>query len=226
MNNDRPGLIDRLGHNFNDRTLLNRALTHRSRGADNNERLEYLGDSVLNLVVSAYLYERFPQLDEGALTRLRASLVNKPTLAALARKLELGHFLLLGEGELKSGGYDRDSILGDTLEAIFGAIYQDAGIEVTRHTILKLLADKLKSLDPNLVPKDPKTQLQEWLQKRSFPTPEYRVVDIHGEAHNQRFVVECRVPGQSQTVNGSGSSRRVAEQEAATRALELLQRMP
>jgi ribonuclease-3 len=168
------------------------------------------------------LYDSYPQLDEGALTRLRASLVNKPTLASLARGLDLGRFLLLGEGELKSGGFDRDSILADTLEALFGAVYQDAGLETTRRVVLALLQAKLVALDPRAVPKDPKTQLQEWLQKRSQPTPEYRVIEITGEAHNQRFVVECRVAGLGQAATGAGGSRRIAEQEAAARALERL----
>ena len=222
MSRQYTELENRLGYTFRDAALLARALTHRSRGADNNERLEFLGDSILNLVVSAYLYDRYPQLDEGALTRLRASLVNKPTLASLARGLDLGRFLLLGEGELKSGGFDRDSILADTLEAIFGAVYQDAGLETTQRVVLALQDAKLAALDPRVVPKDPKTQLQEWLQKRSQPTPEYRVIEITGEAHNQRFVVECRVAGLEEAATGSGGSRRIAEQEAAARALERL----
>jgi ribonuclease-3 len=216
----RSGLSDRLGHGFRDNLLLQRALTHRSRSADNNERLEFLGDSILNLVVSTYLYEHFPQLDEGALTRLRASLVNKPTLAALARQLELGSSLLLGEGEMKSGGFDRDSILADTLEAIIGAIYLDSDLDTARRVLLGLLNERLDSLDPTTVPKDPKTQLQEWLQKRSMPIPDYQVIEITGEAHNQRFTVECRIAGLSESARGSGSSRRLAEQEAASRILE------
>jgi ribonuclease-3 len=216
----RSGLSDRLGHGFRDNLLLQRALTHRSRSADNNERLEFLGDSILNLVVSTYLYEHFPQLDEGALTRLRASLVNKPTLAALARQLELGSSLLLGEGEMKSGGFDRDSILADTLEAIIGAIYLDSDLDTARRVLLGLLNERLDSLDPTAVPKDPKTQLQEWLQKRSMPIPDYQVIEITGEAHNQRFTVECRIAGLSESARGSGSSRRLAEQEAASRILE------
>jgi ribonuclease-3 len=217
-----PELEKHLGHTFHDAALLTRALTHRSRGADNNERLEFLGDSILNVIVSAHLYERYPQLDEGALTRLRASLVNKPSLASLARELELGRFLLLGEGELKSGGYDRDSILADTLEAVFGAVYLDASLETTRRVVLALLAAKLDALDPRTVPKDPKTHLQEWLQKRGLPIPEYHVIEITGEAHNQRFVVECRVTGLGEATKGAGGSRRIAEQEAAARALEQL----
>jgi ribonuclease-3 len=222
VNRQYPELEKRLGHTFHDAALLARALTHRSRGADNNERLEFLGDSILNLVVSAHLYEQYPQLDEGALTRLRASLVNKPALASLARELELGRFLLLGEGELKSGGYDRDSILADTLEAVIGAVYRDAGLDATQCIVLTMLNTKLGALDPRAVPKDPKTQLQEWLQKRGLPTPEYRVTGISGEAHNQRFVVECRVAGLGEATTGAGGSRRIAEQEAAARALEQL----
>jgi ribonuclease-3 len=211
-----------LGYTFRDPALALRALTHRSRSADHNERLEFLGDSVLNLVISTELFERYRELAEGELTRLRASLVNKPALAALARELELGPHLRLGEGELKSGGFDRDSILADALEALFGAVYRDGGLEPARQVILRLYEGSLARLDPRAVPKDPKTQLQEHLQKRSLPTPTYQVTSVSGEAHSQHFVVECRVAGLSQPVTGQGGSRRTAEQEAASRALELL----
>jgi ribonuclease-3 len=215
-------LARRFGYTFRDPALATRALTHRSKSADHNERLEFLGDSVLNLIVSAVLYERYPELAEGELTRLRASLVNKPALAALARQLELGQHLRLGEGELKSGGFDRDSILADALEALFGAVYQEAGPAEARRVILALYEESLARLDPRAVPKDPKTQLQEYLQKRSLPTPSYQVVRVSGEAHSQHFVVECRVSGLDEPVRGEGGSRRNAEQEAASRALARL----
>ncbi len=215
-------LCRQLAYTFRDPALLARALTHRSKASDHNERLEFLGDSVLNLVVSKELFDRFPRLDEGDLTRLRASLVRKPALAAHARRLELGQYIELGSGELKSGGYDRDSILADTLEAILGAIYQDSGLERTAAVINILYQEQFAELDPDAVPKDPKTRLQEYLQKHSLPTPNYQVIDVSGEPHNQRFVVECHVDGFKEAITGEGNSRRAAEQEAAERVLTLL----
>jgi len=212
-----------LHYSFRNSSLLERALTHRSLGSDNNERLEFLGDSVLNLVISAHLYSRFPDISEGDLTRLRASLVNKPSLAGLARELHLGPHLRLGEGELKSGGFDRDSILADALEAMIGAIYLDGGLEEARQVILTRYSSLLDALDPRAVPKDPKTRLQEYLQKRSLPTPEYTVIDISGDPHSQHFVVECRVDLIDVPVRGEGNSRRVAEQQAAALVLQRLQ---
>jgi ribonuclease-3 len=223
MSRAHAELCRRLAYEFRDPALLARALRHRSRGGDNNERLEFLGDSVLNLVVSGELYDRYPDLPEGDLTRLRASLVRKPALAAHARALALGPSIELGGGELKSGGYDRDSILADTLEAVFGAIFKDGGLEAAARVIRHLYRDDLAQLNPSAVPKDPKTQLQEFLQKQSLPTPGYAVVAVSGEAHAQHFVVECRVAGIERPVKGEGSSRRAAEQEAAARALALLQ---
>lgn len=222
MNSEPEALVRRLGYTFRDPALATRALTHRSKSTDHNERLEFLGDSVLNLVISAELFERYRGLAEGELTRLRASLVNKPSLATLARQLELGRHLRLGEGELKSGGFDRDSILADALEALLGAVYRDGGIDAARGVILDLYDESLARLDPRVVPKDPKTQLQEYLQKRSLPTPAYQVTSVSGEAHNQHFVVECRVANLAQPVPGEGGSRRAAEQEAASRILALL----
>lgn len=216
-------LLQHLHYRFRDASLLTRALTHRSRGSENNERLEFLGDSVLNLVVSAHLFDRFPDLSEGDLTRLRASLVNKPSLAALARELSLGQYLQLGEGELRSGGFDRDSILADGMEAVFGAIYLDGGLDEVRRVILARYHDQLDRLDPRAVPKDPKTRLQEYLQKRSLPTPEYNVAEVSGDAHNQHFVVECRVASLETPVRGEGNSRRIAEQQAAALVLDRLQ---
>jgi ribonuclease-3 len=215
-------LCRRLAYTFRDPDLLTRALTHRSKGGNHNERLEFLGDSVLNLVISTELYDRYPRLTEGELTRLRASLVRKPALAAHARELDLGQYIELGGGELKSGGYDRDSILADTLEAIIGAVYQDGGMACASEAVRRLYQSQLATLDPEAIPKDPKTQLQEYLQKHSLPTPSYNIVGVTGEAHNQRFVVECRVSGLAAAVIGEGHSRRIAEQRAAERALEIL----
>ena len=215
----RRELIDHLGYSFQSDELVDLALTHRSHGARNYERLEFLGDSILGFTISSYLFQHFPELSEGELTRLRASLVRKETLAQLARGLELGKHLRLGSGELKSGGHDRDSILADALEALIGAIYIDGGIESTRETILRIYKDQLASVDPKAIQKDPKTRLQEFLQKRSQLIPEYEVLEVHGEAHAQSFTVRCLVPGLDEAVTGKGRSRRAAEQDAASRAL-------
>ncbi|MCR4302554.1 MAG: ribonuclease III [Sulfuricaulis sp.] len=207
---------------FRKAELLERALTHRSKSADNYERLEFLGDSILGFAISSELFNRYPNLSEGELTRLRASLVKKEALAELARELELGGSLKLGEGELKSGGYDRDSILADSLEAIFGAICKDSSVTDAMRVILHLYRNKLTALDPQSIPKDPKTQLQEYLQKLSLPTPTYLVREVIGEPHNQNFIVECRVTVLDLPVLGEGNSRRHAEQQAAAHALNLL----
>lgn len=215
----------RLAYTFRRPELLDRALTHRSKSAANYERLEFLGDSVLGFAISSELYNCYPNLYEGELTRLRASLVKKETLAALAREIDLGSHLSLGEGELKSGGHDRDSILADALEAVFGAICKDGSAAEATRVILHLYRDKLAELDPHSVPKDAKTQLQEYLQKLSLPTPTYLVRNVTGEPHNQGFVVECHVTGLDQPVQGVGNNRRHAEQEAAARALDLLRQL-
>lgn len=215
-------LSRRISYEFRKPDLLTRALTHRSKSSDNYERLEFLGDSILGFAISSELYNRYSHLSEGELTRLRASLVKKSTLAELARGLELGDYLTLGEGELKSGGYDRDSILADALEAIFGAICKDSSSEEAVRVILHLYSAKLAHLDPHSIPKDPKTQLQEHLQKLSLPTPIYVVREVTGEAHQQNFIVECRVASLDAPVRGEGNSRRHAEQEAAALALARL----
>jgi len=215
-------LNKKLGYAFRDGALLARALTHRSHSSKNYERLEFLGDSVLSFVVADILYDRYPQLSEGELTRLRATLVRRETLASLARALDLGDCLDLGSGELKSGGFDRDSILADALEAVFGAIYKDGGIEVVRDVIVRRYKPILDSIDPNSILKDPKTRLQEFLQRKSLSTPIYNVLEVSGDPHRQHFVVECRVPGLAEAVRGEGTSRRNAEQVAATHACELL----
>ena len=208
----------RLGHDFARPDLLAQALTHRSHGARHNERLEFVGDAVLNCVVAQALYERFPGTDEGDLTRARASLVNGVTLARIARRLALGDAVRLGDGELKSGGAKRDSILADALEAVFGAVFVDAGFDAARRVIVAAYGEELAQANPTTLHKDPKTRLQEWLQARRMPVPEYAVVGTHGEAHAQQFAVECRIPSLDVVAPGAGSSRRAAEQDAAERA--------
>lgn len=215
-------LCQRLNYTFTDPALLRRAVTHRSKGAANNERLEFLGDSVLNFIVAAELYERYPRLTEGELTRLRARLVKQETLALLARSMALGDYLELGGGELKSGGHDRDSILADALEALFGAIFKDGGHEAARRVILDLYRALFDEIVPGTSDKDPKTQLQEFLQKRLAVTPVYTVLEVSGEAHQQHFRVECAAPGLAAPVQGQGVNRRAAEQDAAAKALEQL----
>lgn len=222
LNKTHAGLDRRLTYTFRQSELLDQALTHRSKSTVNYERLEFLGDSVLGFTISSELFNRYPNLDEGELTRLRASLVNKSTLATLARGIEIGDYLKLGEGELKSGGHDRDSILADSLEAVFGAICMDSSVSEAARVILHLYRDRFANLNPQSIPKDPKTQLQEYLQKLSFPTPTYLVREVTGEQHNQNFVVECHVASLGAPVRGEGSSRRHAEQEAAAQALNLL----
>jgi len=211
-----------LGHTFHDEALLQLALTHRSAARENNERLEFLGDAILSFVISTELYRRFDAIDEGTLSRLRASLVKGETLAVLARGLELGDYLQLGSGEMKSGGFRRASILADTLEAIFGAIFLDTDIATVQRVILDLFRERLDSVDPSRALKDPKTRLQEYLQSRTLPLPEYAVTDIRGKAHEQKFTVSCSVQGLSETVIAEGSSRRKAEQAAAQEALHRL----
>lgn len=219
-------LIDRLqrriGYEFTDITRLNLALTHRSASGQHNERLEFLGDSILGFVIADDLYARFPKLDEGRMSRMRASLVKEQTLAELGRDFELGEVLQLGPGELKSGGYRRDSILADAIEAIIGAIYLDSSIEKVRSIILTWYQQRLENIDPEVGQKDPKTRLQELLQGRRRPLPEYHVIKIQGEAHNQQFTVACSIEGLEKTIQGKGTSRRKAEQAAAEIALQAL----
>lgn len=211
-----------LGYQFQDHRLLKEALTHRSAGGPHNERLEFLGDGVVNFVIAAALYERFPAATEGELSRLRASLVRRDKLAELAQGIKLGDYLVMGSGELKSGGYRRESILADGMEALFGAVYLDGGFDRCRELILSTYAGALESLPEAASLKDSKTRLQELLQSRRLPLPEYSVVEVTGEAHRQRFRVSCRIPGLEAVATGGGTSRRKAEQDAAKRALELL----
>ncbi len=220
--NDPQGLLRGLGHVFRDPALLLRALTHRSHGADNNERLEFLGDAVVNLVMADALYARFGTLSEGELTRLRARLVRTETLAAVAREVGLGAFLRLGSGELKSGGFDRDSILADALEAVIGAVYQDGGYEHARTVVDRLFAERLVGIDSHAQSKDAKTALQEFLQARGCELPRYELVSITGQDHDQSFCVVCQAAGLAEPTQGQGSTRRHAEQEAARLALRRL----
>lgn len=207
-------------HVFADADLLRRALTHRSYGASHNERLEFVGDAVLNCVVALALFERFPDIPEGDLSRARAHLVNRDTLAHVARRLRLGELIRLGEGEMRSGGADRASILADTMEAVFGAVFLDAGFDAARRAIEAAYAEALRDADPTVLGKDPKTRLQEWLQGRRLNVPEYAIVATTGQAHAQRFAVECRIAQLDIVAMGSGASRRAAEQDAAQTALD------
>jgi ribonuclease-3 len=212
----------RLGHQFADSELLTLALTHRSFAGRNNERLEFLGDAILNFVAGEALYERFPQAREGQLSRLRARLVKGETLAVLARGFELGEYLRLGSGELKSGGFRRESILADALEALIGAIYLDAGMDVARARVLDWLEGELQGLTLVDTNKDPKTRLQEFLQSRGSELPAYSVVDIQGDPHCRTFFVECTITLLNEKTCGQGASRRIAEQVAAAAALSAL----
>lgn len=212
----------KIGHTFVDEDLLKRAITHRSAGSRHNERLEFLGDSILSLVIAEALYHRFPDVSEGDMSRMRATLVREKTLAELAREFDLGEYLILGPGELKSGGFRRESILADTVEALIGAIFLDVGIEQIRTLLLQWYASRLDEIRPGADQKDPKTRLQELLQGKRKPLPSYAVVKVKGEAHNQEFTVQCEIEGLDVTVVGVGSSRRKAEQAAAEKALEQL----
>lgn len=211
-----------LHYEFRNPGLLQIALTHRSVGADNNERLEFLGDTILSFIITNALYTRFPHDDEGTLSRYRARLVKGETLATAARVLHLGEYLRLGPGELKSGGFDRDSILANALEAIIGAVYLDGGLVHASELVLNILQQPLENVAAVGGVKDPKTLLQELLQARRAPLPDYSVVKISGEPHAQAFTVTCCVEGLKQPVVGEGASRRKAEQDAAHKALQLL----
>lgn len=217
----QDALLSRLNYRFHDAGLLRQALTHRSFGSPNNERLEFLGDGVLNCLIAAQLYHRFPKLAEGNLSRLRASLVNQETLSRLAQSIDLGADLRLGEGELKSGGFRRPSILADAMEAVFGAIYLDGGFDAAADAVTRLYAPLLAEIDPRIEGKDPKTLLQELLQGRRLGLPVYNVVQVSGEAHEQQFRVECVIPQLDIRTEGEGPSRRAAEQIAARNAYEL-----
>lgn len=209
-----------LGYAFRRPELLRQALTHRSFGVDHNERLEFVGDSILNCAVALALYRRFPQVSEGELSRIRASLVNKDTLCRLARTLDLGNAIRLGEGELRSGGAARPSILADALEAVLGAIFVDGGFDAADAAIGRIYGAEIAGIDPSGLAKDPKTRLQEWLQGRKLAVPDYEVAAVRGESHLQTFDVVCRIPALDIAATGSGPSRRAAEQAAAAAAFD------
>lgn len=215
-------LIPKLGHGYQDESLLELALTHRSCGKHNNERLEFLGDSILNFVIAEALFDQFPKAREGELSRLRARLVKGETLAEIARELGLGDFLRLGSGELKSGGFRRDSILADAVEAIIGSIHLDAGAEASKAFVRQLYFSRLDGLDMEETLKDSKTRLQEHLQSRRQALPAYELERVEGEAHDQTFHIRCEVSLLSEPTHGIGTSRRQAEQEAARSALVAL----
>lgn len=212
-------LQKKLGYQFNDQLLLRQALTHRSAGLKHNERLEFLGDAVLNLVIADLLYQQFSSAQEGELTRRRASLVNRNTLALVAQELSLGEYLTLGIGERRSGGFRRESILADALEALIGAIYLDTGFAACYQCIKAWFNQRMAYLQPEQQ-KDPKTRLQEWLQADQKPLPKYQITGVEGEPHLQFFTVSCTIDALNLVVEGKGSSRRLAEQEAAQKALE------
>ncbi len=209
----------RLGHVFADARLLQEALTHRSFGQPNNERFEFLGDSILNCVIAIALFDRFGELREGELSRVRASLVRQDALHRIALDLDLGDCLRLGEGELKSGGSRRPSILADTVEALFAAVFLDAGFAAAKAVVDRLYVPLLAEVDPLKPSKDPKTALQEWLQGRRIPVPTYSMVQVIGEAHAQEFEVACEIPKLGVRTLGRGPSRRIAEQQSAELAL-------
>jgi ribonuclease III len=218
----REAIERALGYRFHGVDLLRQALTHRSHGTSHNERLEFLGDSILNCCIAVVLYDRYRGLREGELSRLRASLVRQEALHRLANGLGLGDHLLLGEGELKSGGYRRPSILADALEAVFGGIFLDGGFGAVQSVIARLYEPLLAEIDPANAAKDAKTALQEWLQGRRHPLPRYSLRATRGDPHSQEFEVECMLDDLGMVFSGSGPSRRSAEQDAARQALERL----
>jgi len=222
LRGDPERLSRALGHDFRDPGLLETALTHRSAGGANNERLEFLGDAILGFVVAEELYLRFGSMDEGHLSRLRARLVRKDTLASLAKELDLGAYLHLGPGELRSGGQSRNSILADGLEAVFAAVYLDTDFDGARALVRRLFARRFADLNPAVVAKDPKTLLQEHLQADQLGLPEYSIVEIRGDQHEQTFTVRCSVPTKRLESLGTGASKRKAEQDAAKHLLDVI----
>ena len=216
-------LEHKLNYRFKNPDLLREALTHRSFSATNNERLEYLGDAALNLIIANFLFRTFPDLVEGEMTRLRAVLVNQDGLSRVARHLDIGTHIRLGGGEVKTGGAERASILADTLEAIVGALYLDSGFDNAETVVLGMYTDILQDIDPQNIGKDSKTRLQEYLQAHKFKLPIYDVLEISGEAHEQCFVVECVLGELNLRARGSGASRKSAEQAAAREVLKLIE---
>lgn len=226
FNDMRTDNLDRLqrkiDYQFQDTWLLKQALTHRSAGHKHNERLEFLGDAILNLTIAEALFHQFPKCNEGELSRMRATLVREPTLAMLARDFQLGDYLSLGQGELKSGGFRRESILADCVEALIGAISLDSSLANATEIVTRWYQPLLKDIQPGDNQKDAKTRLQEYLQGNRLPVPTYNIVNIQGEAHNQLFTVECSIQNNDRTFIGKGSSRRKAEQAAAEQILQEL----
>lgn len=212
-----------LDYQFQNKELIKEALTHRSAGSKNNERLEFLGDSILNFVIAADLFQRYPESPEGDLSRIRASLVNKEGLYTVSKQLKLGDYLILGSGELKSGGYRRNSILADTVEAIIGAVYQDSDFGQCQQLILKLYYELLENIPDADSLKDPKTRLQELLQSRKYGLPQYNIIEITGKAHNQQFKVTCEINELELQAEGKATNRRKAEQQAAEKIINLVE---
>ncbi|NIG98472.1 MAG: ribonuclease III [Serratia symbiotica] len=219
----RNRLQRKLGYTFQQQGLLLLALTHRSASSKHNERLEFLGDSILSFVIANALYQRFPHIDEGDMSRMRATLVRGHTLAEMAREFDLGECLRLGPGELKSGGSRRESILADTVEALIGGVFLDSDMQRVERLILGWYRSRLDEISPGDKQKDPKTRLQEFLQGRHLPLPSYLVLQVRGEAHDQEFTIHCQVSGLNEPVIGIGSSRRKAEQAAAEQTLKKLE---
>ena len=211
-----------LNYHFNDNSLLELALTHRSFQGKNNERLEFLGDSILNFIIAELLFKKFNLLPEGDLSRLRSQLVKSETLSEIGILLQLGDYLILGEGELKSSGWRRPSILADSVEAIIGAVFIDGGISAASNLILCWFKDKIDSINPDNIQKDSKSVLQELLQGKKIPLADYNIVSIEGEAHCQHFRVSCSIPKLGLSIEGEGSSRKIAEQSAAEEILKKL----
>lgn len=215
-------LQKKIKYNFSKIKLLKQALTHRSANSHHNERLEFLGDSILNFIITNNLYHRFPKIDEGNMSRMRAKLVKGNTLAKIAKEFNLGKCLYLGAGEFKNGGFLRESILANTIEAIIGSIFLDSNFLKTEKIILKWYYTRLTKITPGDKQKDPKTRLQEYLQSHHLPLPNYSLKKIYGEAHNQKFIIQCTISCSKKIIQGKGSSRRKAEQKAAEKTLKIL----
>lgn len=226
MSTELAQLERTIGYQFTNSELLQRAVTHRSYAKDNNERLEFLGDSILNFTIAAKLFDHHQHVDEGDLSRLRAHLVDKPSLAIIAKTYNLGVFMRLGGGELKTGGWRRESIIADAVEAIIGAVYKDGGIKPAQALIERFYQERLQNLPDLNTLKDPKTRLQEYLQSQNQPIPQYAIVSVTGKAHEQKFTVECAIPSPKLTVTAEGTSRRKAEQAAAEAMLSRLNQPP
>lgn len=218
-------LSRKLGYQYQNIELLQHALTHRSVGSRNNERLEFLGDSLVNFMIADILFHQFTNLPEGDMSRVRAHLVKGDTLAVIGREYNLSDYLVLGPGELKSGGFRRNSIIADAVEAIIASVYEDGGLDVCRDLVGRFYEERLKKLDPKMIGKDPKTRLQEWLQSRNQPLPEYSIIIVNGAAHAQEFTVSCYVEKLNTKFEATASNRRKAEQKAAELALVALGEM-